>query len=73
MTILAFFTTIGTDPSPTILLILDSVQEKLAGNNCVLWHVLCALTRVFVEINGLLVFRLYSTFLTFKTLSTLEK
>jgi hypothetical protein len=51
MPILAVDTSHGADPTPTVKLLLDGIQEMLARNDSVLRHLVSALTRVLIEIH----------------------
>ena len=68
MTILAFYATIRTLPSPPIKFVLNSIQKEFASNNSVLRHVVCALSWILVKIYLLRLFNRTGTFLPLSSL-----
>ena len=55
MPILTVQCIIRTDPTPTVQLLLNGVQEMLASNNSVCGHLVTALTRVLIKVEFLTV------------------
>ena len=53
MPILTVLCIIRTDPTPSIQLLLDGIQEMLARNNSVRGHLFTALTRVHIKVEFL--------------------
>jgi hypothetical protein len=74
VTILAFQAAVWTLPSPSVHLVLNSIQKVLASDNGVLWHVLSALSRISVEVNLLTVLFNHGAFaFPLQTLRIFEK
>lgn len=73
VTVLALGTLVGALPPPPIKLILHSIQEELACDNCVLGHVICASPGVLIQINLLSILWLSLSLLALKTLRTLKQ
>ena len=72
MPVLAILTSNRADPTPTVQLGLDGIQEMLARDNCVLWHLVSAEARVLIQVDLLTGNDLGISGLGFEVLRVLE-